>query len=151
MLDPSEGSVYFSETTSVSDFTKSSRKTIFSKQPFRGVFIKRCSENMQQVYRRTPMPKCDFNKVAKQPYWNHTSAWVFCKLAAYFQKTSEGHLLIFSCSNSRKSFSSLLSGQFLTQSNKEPKKLNLEIFHFLSSLLSFLLVCLESFGLLFLL
>ena len=21
---------------------------------------------MQQVYRRTPMPKCDFNKVAKQ-------------------------------------------------------------------------------------
>ena len=21
---------------------------------------------MQQIYRRTPMPKCDFNKVAKQ-------------------------------------------------------------------------------------
>ena len=32
------------------------------KQPFRGVFKKRCSENMQQIYRRTPMPKCDFNK-----------------------------------------------------------------------------------------
>ena len=28
----------------------------------RGVFIKRCSKNMQQIYRRTPMPKCDFNK-----------------------------------------------------------------------------------------
>ena len=28
--------------------------------------MKRCSENMQQIYRRTPMPKCDFNKVAKQ-------------------------------------------------------------------------------------
>ena len=28
----------------------------------------RCSENMQQNYRRTPMPKCDFNKVAKRPY-----------------------------------------------------------------------------------
>ena len=31
------------------------------------------SENMQQIYSRTPMPKCDFNKVAKQLYWNHTS------------------------------------------------------------------------------
>ena len=28
----------------------------------------RCSENMQQIYRRTPMPKCDFNKVAVQLY-----------------------------------------------------------------------------------
>ena len=38
------------------------------KQPSRGVLIKRCSENMQQIYRRTPMPKCDLNKVAKQLY-----------------------------------------------------------------------------------
>ena len=31
------------------------------------VFIKkRCSENMQQIYRRIPMLKCDFNKVASQ-------------------------------------------------------------------------------------
>ena len=36
------------------------------KQPFRGVLLKRCSENMQQIYRRTPIPKCDFNKVALQ-------------------------------------------------------------------------------------
>ena len=36
------------------------------KQPSRSVLIKRCSENMQQIYRRTPMPKCDFNKAAKQ-------------------------------------------------------------------------------------
>ena len=33
------------------------------KQPFTGVLIKRCSENMQQIYRKTPMPKCEFNKV----------------------------------------------------------------------------------------
>ena len=47
------------------------------KQPFRGVLRKRCSENMQQIYRRTPMPKCDFN---------HTSPWVFSRnFAAYFQ------------------------------------------------------------------
>ena len=29
----------------------------FLKQPFEGVFIKRCSENMQQIYRRTLFPK----------------------------------------------------------------------------------------------
>ena len=32
--------------------------------------LKRCSE------RRTLMLNCDFNKVALQLYWNHTSAWV---------------------------------------------------------------------------
>ena len=26
---------------------------------------------MQPIYRRTPMPKCDFNKVANQLYRNH--------------------------------------------------------------------------------
>ena len=58
------------------------------KQPFKGVLLKRCSENMQQIYRRTPMPKCDFNKVAKELYWNRTSAYVFsCKFAACFQNT----------------------------------------------------------------
>ena len=34
------------------------------KHPLRGVPRKRCSENMQQIYSRTPMPKCDFNKIA---------------------------------------------------------------------------------------
>ena len=33
------------------------------KQSFRGVLSKRCFENIKQIYRRTPMPKCDFNKV----------------------------------------------------------------------------------------
>ena len=62
------------------------------KQPF--ILIKRCSENMQQIYRRTPMPKCDFNKVALQLYWNRTSPWLFsCKFAAFFQNTS-GRLLL---------------------------------------------------------
>ena len=36
---------------------------IAQKQPFRGVLKKRCSENMQQIYRRTPMLKYDFNEV----------------------------------------------------------------------------------------
>ena len=63
-------------------------KLILQKQPPRGVLWKRCSENMQKIYRRTPMSKYDFNKAALQLYWNYTSAWVFsCKFAAYFQNT----------------------------------------------------------------
>ena len=55
----------------------------------------------RKIYRRTPMPKCDFNKAAKQLYWNRTSAWVFsCKFAACFPKnTSERLLLCFSIFN----------------------------------------------------
>ena len=30
-----------------------------------------------QDYKRKPIPKCDFSKVAKQHYRNHTSEWVF--------------------------------------------------------------------------
>ena len=40
---------------------KSSKKA--QKQPSRAVLRKSCSENMQQTYRRTPMPKCDSNNV----------------------------------------------------------------------------------------
>ena len=42
------------------------------KQPSIGVLRKRCSENMQQIYRRTPVLKCDFNKVAI-PLWHRSS------------------------------------------------------------------------------
>ena len=45
------------------------------------------------------MPKCDFNKNAKQLYGNRTSAWVFRKFAAYFQNTfsrnTSGWLLLY--------------------------------------------------------
>ena len=34
----------------------------------RGAIRKKCSENIQQIHSSTPMPKCDFNKVAKQLY-----------------------------------------------------------------------------------
>ena len=55
----------------------------FQKHPS---IVKRCSGNVQQIYRKTTMSKCDFNKVALQLYWNHTSSWVFsCKSAVYFQ------------------------------------------------------------------
>ena len=48
------------------------RILIVQEQPSRVVFKKRCSENMQQIYRRTPIPKCDFNKVASQ-FWHDCS------------------------------------------------------------------------------
>ena len=51
-------------------------KLIEQKQPSTGVLSKKCSENMQQIYRSIPMQKCDFNIAAKQLYWNHTLAWV---------------------------------------------------------------------------
>ena len=40
------------------------------------------------------MSKCDFDKVAKQVYGNHTLPWVFsCKSAAHFSNTFlEEHL-----------------------------------------------------------
>ena len=48
-------------------------------RPSRGVLRKKCSKNMQQIYKRTLMPKCG--------YWNCFSAWVFsCKFAAYISK-----------------------------------------------------------------
>ena len=77
---------YFSPVLGIS--YPSSKQSSFQKQPFRGILRKSFSKNMQHIYRRIPMPKSDFNKVSKQRYWNHTSAWVFsCKFAAYFQNT----------------------------------------------------------------
>ena len=43
-------------------------ESFIQKQSPKGVLSKSCSENTQQIYRRTPMSKCDFNKVALQHY-----------------------------------------------------------------------------------
>ena len=61
------------------------------KQRSRGVFRKRCSENMQQIYRRTPMPKCDFNKVAKHGCSPVNLLHIF---RAPFAKSTSGRLLL---------------------------------------------------------
>ena len=60
--------------------------TKIQKQPSKGVLEKKCSKNMQQIYRRTPIPKC-------------TLVWVFSyKFAAYgwdtFFKNISGGLLL---------------------------------------------------------
>ena len=56
------------------------------------------SENIQQIYRRPPMPKCDFNIKLQSNfiYWNHTLAYVFsCKFAAYSQNTFSHSSMLF--------------------------------------------------------
>ena len=39
---------------------------INQKQSSIGAIVKRCSEKIQQTYRRTHMPKIDFKRVTKQ-------------------------------------------------------------------------------------
>ena len=66
--------ILLTEQTSLPDFLYFFRYLVIrtlqlQKQPSGAVLRKRCSENMQHICRRTPMPK-----------------WVFsCKFAAYFQ------------------------------------------------------------------
>ena len=59
--------VYMKHTLSILD-VYNTWCGINQKQPPRGVPRKRCSENMQQIYKRTAMPKCDFNEVPLQLY-----------------------------------------------------------------------------------
>ena len=84
------------------------------KQPSRGFLKKRCSENMQLIYRRTPMPKCYL-----QLYWNLTSVWVFsCKFAAYFQKTFSKEHLWMAASAFRVFLTSTIQGNTLYRATK---------------------------------
>ena len=55
----------------------------YQKQPPRGVPRKSCSEIMQQIYRRTPMPKCNFNKVAKQNVQNFLLLFMFLLIGKF--------------------------------------------------------------------
>ena len=48
----------------ISTFLKRTGLSTLQKHSPRVVPRKRCSEIMRQIYRRTPMLKCDFNKVA---------------------------------------------------------------------------------------
>ena len=61
---------------------------------------------MQQIYRRTLILKYDFNKVTKQLYWNHISAWLFPvnllqnTLRTSFHKNTTGRMLLYFPPNS---------------------------------------------------
>ena len=68
-------------------------KTIYNLHTrIQSVLRKRCCENMQQIYRAAPMPKCDFNKTALNLYWNLTSAWDTFR-TPFPKNTSRGLLL----------------------------------------------------------
>ena len=45
---------------------KYDEQRLSTEAAFHSVSIKRCSKNMQPIYKRTPMLKFDFNKVANQ-------------------------------------------------------------------------------------
>ena len=53
---------YYCKSDLISSQVWKVRWIFFEEQPPRGVLKESYSENMQQIYRRTPMRKCDFNK-----------------------------------------------------------------------------------------
>ena len=65
---------------------------------------------MQQIYKRTPVPKCDL-----QLYWNRTSGWVFSwKFASYFQNTfSLEHLRLAASVTASREMSVTIQRRFL--------------------------------------
>ena len=69
---------------------------MFQKQRFISALIKRSSENMQQIYRKTPMPSCDFNKVSKQITLRHGQSPVnlLHVFRTLFDKNTSGELLL---------------------------------------------------------
>ena len=63
------------------------------KQPFRGVLTK-CAENMQQIYRRTLMPRCDFNFIKMTVRHGCSSANLLHIFRTSFPKNTSGGLLL---------------------------------------------------------
>ena len=70
--------------------------TILQKQPSRGVLKKRCSENIEKIYRRTPMPKCNFNKIAKQLQHSCSPVNLLHICRTPFSRNTSGWLLLYS-------------------------------------------------------
>ena len=70
------------------------------KHPFRGVLIKRCSENMQQIYKRTPIPKCDSNfiEITLRDVCSPVNL-LYVVFRTPFSKNSSGGLLLQCLSN----------------------------------------------------
>ena len=77
------------------------KKLYIQKQPSRGILKKRFSENTQPIYRITPMPKCDFNKVATEIALRHgcSSVNLLHIFRASFPKNPFGRLLLYTTRN----------------------------------------------------
>ena len=72
--------------------------SIYQKQPPRGVHRKRCSRNMQKIYRRTPMPipitsawcsPVNLMHIFRIPFPKNTSEWLLLKLWTFFPGSSQ--------------------------------------------------------------
>ena len=68
---------------------------------------------MQQIYRRTPLPKCYLNKVAL--FKSHFGIGVSCKFAAYFQSTFSQEYLWLAASVAYKSLNSTDFSKYLSK------------------------------------
>ena len=94
------------------------------KQPPRGVLKKRCSEIMQQIFKRTPMLKCDFNEVAIEIALGMVVPLLICSIFSeqLFPRTPLGgcfwHLQI----SPRKQNSLLQTAQFSIWPFNSPRK-----------------------------
>ena len=76
-------------------YTISDIKCSVQTQPYRGVIRNSCSENVQLIYRRKPMAKCGFKKVALQLYWNRISRVKLLHIfRTPFPKNTPGRLLL---------------------------------------------------------
>ena len=64
------------------------------KLPSKGVLNKRCSENMQHIYRRKSMPMCDFNKIALQLRHGCSTVNLQHILRTPFPRNTSGRLLL---------------------------------------------------------
>ena len=76
---------------STNEVQKPNLRPKLQKQPPRGVPRKKCSESMQQIYRRPPMLRCDFNKVAKHGWSPVNLLHIF---RTPFPRTTSGWLLL---------------------------------------------------------
>ena len=63
-----------------------------AEAPFRGILRKRCSENMQEIYRRTPMLKCNFNKLSL--CYGCSPVYFLHIFRTSFYKNTSGELLL---------------------------------------------------------
>ena len=70
------------------------------KQLPRGVPRKRCPENMQQIYRRTPMHNCNFIEIALRCGCSPVN--LLCIFRTHFPKNSSRRLLLTSQANNMK-------------------------------------------------
>ena len=77
--------------TNFASFVPLSYKLDLHKWPSKDVLKKRCSEYMQQIYRRTPIPKCDFNIALRHGFSLANLRYIF---RIFFSKNTSGGLLL---------------------------------------------------------